>query len=80
MGPLGAGLMSGRGAGFCAGYGVPGYVNAVPGRGFGMGFGRDPGARGRGFGGRRGWRHMFYATGLPGWMRYGCKAVKGVRW
>ena len=19
----------------------------------------------------RGWRHMFYATGLPGWMRFG---------
>jgi len=25
--------------------------------------------RGAGFGG--GWRHMFYATGLPGWMRVG---------
>jgi hypothetical protein len=29
-----------------------------------MGFGR-----GRG-GGGRGWRHMFHATGLPGWMRF----------
>ena len=27
---------------------------------------------GRGWGGGgRGWRHMYYATGLPGWMRFG---------
>ena len=37
-----------------------------------MGFGRGRGAWGRGFGGGgRGWRHMFYATGLPGWARFG---------
>ena len=66
-GPMGMGAMTGRGTGFCAGFGMPGYVNQAPGRGFGMGFGRD-----RGFGGvGRGWRHMFYATGLPGWMRFG---------
>jgi len=36
-----------------------------------MGFGRGRGG-GRGFGGGgRGWRNMFYATGLPGWMRAG---------
>jgi hypothetical protein len=64
---MGMGPMTGRAAGFCAGYRVPGYMNPVPGRGFGMGFGR-----GRGFsGGGRGWRNMFYATGLPGWMRAG---------
>ena len=58
--------MTGRGAGFCAGFGMPGYANSVPGRGFGMGLGR-----GRGFGGGRGWRHWFYASGLPGWLRLG---------
>ena len=62
-GPMGMGPMTGRGAGYCAGYGAPGYANPIPGRGFGMG-------RGRG-GGGRGWRHQYYATGLPGWARFG---------
>jgi len=63
-GPLGAGPMTGRGAGFCAGYDQPGYANPVGGRGFwGRGFGRG--------GGGRGWRHWCRATGLPGWMRFG---------
>ena len=68
-GPMGMGPMTGRAAGYCAGYPVPGYMNPVPGRGFGMGFGRGRGFWGRG--GGRGWRNMFYATGLPGWMRAG---------
>ena len=66
-GPVGQGRMTGRAAGYCAGYGVPGYANPIPGRGF---WGR--GGRGRGFwgrGGGRGWRHWYYATGLPGWAR-----------
>lgn len=59
MGPMGQGSMTGRGAGFCAGYQVPGCVNhANPGfgRGFGRGFGagyrhgNGQGAGGRGFG------------------------------
>lgn len=33
-GPVGLGPMTGRAAGFCAGYPVPGYMNPVPGRGF----------------------------------------------
>jgi hypothetical protein len=33
-GPLGLGSMTGRAAGYCAGYPVPGYMNPVPGRGF----------------------------------------------
>lgn len=71
-GPVGMGQMSGRAAGYCAGFKMPGYANPAPGRGFGMGFGRGRGPGGRGFGGGgRGWRHMFYATGLPGWMRCG---------
>lgn len=70
-GPTGMGPMSGRAAGFCAGFGMPGYANSGPGRGFGRGRGW-----GRGFGGgRRGWRHWFHATGLPGWMRFGGRAA-----
>ena len=66
-GPMGSGPMTGRAAGYCAGYGVPGYMNPLPGRGFW--------GRGRGFrGGGRGWRHSYYATGLPGWMRWGYPA------
>ena len=64
--------MGGRAAGYCAGCGMPGSANPAPGRGFGMGFGRGRGAGGRGpVGGGRGWRNMFFATGLPGWMRFG---------
>jgi hypothetical protein len=75
-GPMGLGAMTGRAAGYCAGSEVPGYANPVPGRGLGMGFGRGRGARGRGFGGGgRGWRNMYYATGLPGWMRSGGRAA-----
>ncbi len=61
-GPRGTGPLTGRGAGFCAGFRSPFF-----GRRFGMGYGPGPGFGGGG----RGWRHMFYATGLPGWMRYG---------
>lgn len=73
-GPWGMGPMTGRAAGFCAGYGVPGYLNPLPGRGFrlGQGFGGQFGMGfGRGRGGGRGWRNMFYATGSPGWARFG---------
>jgi len=63
-GPAGMGPMTGRGAGYCAGYGAPGYANPIPGRGFGMG-------RGGGWGRGRGWRNQYYATGLPGWARFG---------
>jgi hypothetical protein len=52
--------MTGRAAGFCAGYNVPGYVNPAGGRGF---FGRGMGWGGRG---RRNW---YYATGVPGYAR-----------
>ena len=56
-GPWGRGRMTGRGAGFCAGYDMPGYMNPGPGygRGRGMGWGRGSGfGRGRGVGGGRG--------------------------
>lgn len=62
-GPVGMGPMTGRSAGYCAGFAMPGYMNPMPGRGRGMGFGR---ARG---GGRHGWRNQFYATGAPFWAR-----------
>ncbi|MDP8221738.1 MAG: DUF5320 domain-containing protein [Candidatus Lernaella stagnicola] len=59
-GPAGMGPMTGRGAGNCAGYPMPGYANPVSGGGFGYGrgygFGRGFGrGRGMGFRGGRGW-------------------------
>lgn len=72
-GPFGVGPRSGRGLGYCSGYDSPGYtkpsarIGIGRGRAFNFyGFGRCFGFSGRG----RGWRNMFYATGLPGWMRY----------
>jgi len=65
-GPMGMGPMTGRAAGFCAGFPVPGHMNPMPGRGLGRGF------FGRGFGGRgRGWRWRYLATGIPGWAWFG---------
>jgi hypothetical protein len=50
------GPMTGRAAGYCAGYGTPGYMNPMPGRGWGGGFGRGWGRGfGRGGGGGFGW-------------------------
>ena len=75
-GPLGLGPRTGRAAGYCAGYPVPGFMNPISG----------PGLWGRGWGGGRGWRgggrghrNWFYATGLPGWARsgYGYPALGG---
>lgn len=63
-GPLGFGPRTGRGAGYCAGYNVPGYMNPVPGfgRGFGRGFGWGRGwGRGRWFG----WRGYYPAYYEP---------------
>ncbi|MBE3582203.1 MAG: DUF5320 domain-containing protein [Thermoanaerobacteraceae bacterium] len=60
-GPWGLGPMTGRRAGYCAGFPVPGFMNP----GWWGGFRRFWGGLGRG------WRHMYYATGLPGWMRGG---------
>ncbi len=73
-GPRGLGPMTGRAAGFCAGFGMPGFANPIPGRwfgggygapmspGFGWGFGRG---RGRGFG--RGWSRWGGYYGYPRW-------------
>lgn len=48
-GPGGSGPMTGRAAGYCAGYSVSGYMNVAPGRGLGRGYGFGRGL-GRGFG------------------------------
>jgi hypothetical protein len=61
------GPMTGRAAGYCAGYAAPGFANPVGGRGY-WGWGRG-GGWGRGRGGGRGWRNAYYATGLTGWQR-----------
>ncbi len=58
-GPAGMGPTTGRGAGFCAGYSIPGCMNSP----FDWGLGR-------GRGGGRGRRNWFHATGLTGWQRY----------
>lgn len=60
-GPEGMGPMTGRAAGFCAGYNSPGYANAA--FGGGRGFGRG---RGYGRGGGRGYgRGVAFAPGTP---------------
>ncbi|MDI6808076.1 MAG: DUF5320 domain-containing protein [Candidatus Eisenbacteria bacterium] len=73
-GPMGIGPMTGRSAGYCVGFGMPGYANPMPGCGSGIAFGRGRGSWGFG-GGGRGWRHWFYATGQPGWLRFGSYAM-----
>jgi len=52
-GPGGLGPMTGRAAGYCAGYPVPGFMNPIPGRRF--------------WGWGRGWAGSAYGAGLPGW-------------
>ena len=70
--------MTGRRAGFCAGYDMPGYANPIPGRGYGVGWGRGMGwGRGGGWGRGRGRRNMVYATGVPGWAGYGAAPAWG---
>jgi len=62
-GPMGLGPMTGRGAGYCAGFATPGYMNPLPGRGWGRGLGRGRGwGRGRG----RGWGRGWFGMGWPG--------------
>mgnify|MGYP002682013351 FL=1 len=66
-GPAGMGPMTGRGAGYCAGYATPGFTNPVGGRGrgFGFGFGRGAGAGFRGVRGGWGGRGFFGRWGAP---------------
>ena len=80
-GPIGMGPRTGWGTGFCSGLNMPGDANPAAGRAFGYGRRFEP-DRGRGGGrgyrssrcfgrGGRGWRNMYWATGQPGWMRFG---------
>ncbi|MCD6184096.1 MAG: DUF5320 domain-containing protein [Thermovirga sp.] len=66
-GPAGMGPMTGRRAGYCAGFPVPGYMNPWGGRGY-YGWGRGGfwrwGRGGRGFG-RRFWGPWPYAGVVP---------------
>ena len=74
-GPNGMGPMTGRAAGYCAGYSVPGYANPS--------FGRGGWGRGRGWGGGRGagrgWRGGYYAADASSWAGagYGNPAFAG---
>jgi hypothetical protein len=75
-GPAGMGAGTGRGMGYCGGYDAPGWATPGPGRGFygrgGRGIrGGRWGGYGAGRGGGWGWRHQYYATGLPRWARWG---------
>lgn len=71
-GSVGMGPMTGRAAGYCAGFENPRYAHQGTRWNFGMRSGRGRGACGRGAGGGgRGWRNMFFATGQPGWGRSG---------
>jgi len=70
-GPMGLGPMTGRGAGFCAGFGTAGFANPMPGYPYHYGYGhlgpvwpRRGYGFGRGFG--RGWRR-WGSYGYPGW-------------
>jgi hypothetical protein len=65
-GPIGQGPFTGRAAGTCGDAARP-VVRT--GRGFGAGFGRGRATASR----LAGWRHCFFATGVPGWMRFGEK-------
>ena len=65
-GPMGMGPRTGWGAGFCAGYGVPGFAN--PGYWRGVPFGAR-GGRGR--------RNRFFATGVPGWQYFAGNPISG---
>jgi hypothetical protein len=59
--------MTGRGAGFCAGYGVSGFTN--PGYNAGGAFFGGRGGRGR--------RNRFLATGVPGWRYFAGNPIPG---
>ncbi|MBD3423181.1 MAG: hypothetical protein GF417_01900 [Candidatus Latescibacteria bacterium] len=63
-GPRGMGPMTGRGAGYCTGNNVPGYMNPYPGGGFGRGRGWGMG-RGGGFGWGRGYGRGWGAGYAP---------------
>ncbi|WP_428830927.1 DUF5320 domain-containing protein [Dehalobacterium formicoaceticum] len=56
-GPTGMGPLTGRSAGYCAGFKIPGFMNPSFGRGMGLGQGR-------------GFRRMFWLAGMLPVCRY----------
>ena len=75
-GPAGWGPMTGRAAGYCAGYPVPGYRNPVPGRWAGAGRG-VPGCGAAPYGYPYGTVGPVYGYGVP--PRFGHGFVRGFR-
>ena len=70
-GPAGAGPMTGRAAGFCAGYPVPGYMNSAVGRAGFYGSGAPAVVPyGAGYG-------MFYGGRVNSWLRRGFGRGRG---
>jgi len=67
-GPMGMGPMTGWAMGYCAKFTTPGYMKPYYGKTY-VGFGS---ARGRGN------RYWYYATGLPGWLRFSGVSSKPV--
>jgi len=74
-GPGGMGPMTGRAAGYCAGYPVPGFANPIPGRGYGFGFGRGMGFGFRGGRGGR-WAVPYYGYHVPYAAPYGAAPTR----
>jgi hypothetical protein len=76
-GPMGLGPMTGRGAGYCAGFGRPGFTNPLPRRGrlgFGLGwrvpYGYPyPGGYGAGIP-YAGYGYPYYGRGYPPFYGY----------
>lgn len=66
-GPMGMGPMTGRAAGYCAGYPTPGFMNPYGGRGLGMAWGRG-GVGGRGMAWRRGRGGGFGGAGFAAYV------------
>ena len=66
-GPVGQGPMSGRAGGYCAGFGMPGFANPIPGCGLGRG-------RRRGFGRKMG-LHRGFAWGAAPCYGFGPRPV-----
>lgn len=69
-GPVGVGALTGRRAGFCAGYPVPGFLNRLHSRFTRFGFGWGQGAWGRGWA-PGGWGRGYWRWG---WRRAGAYA------
>jgi hypothetical protein len=70
-GPMGAGAMSGRAAGICAGFDTPGYANPTSAGGVRMRAGRGRGSWSGPAAGSRGWCYRPFAIGRMGRRYFG---------